>query len=48
MLALFLIALIITYLNTFKKLNIKISLLAKYIYIYIIATNLFNNNFFKY
>jgi len=44
MLALLLIALIIAYLNTFKKLNIKISLLARK-YIYKIAISLFNNNF---
>jgi len=46
MLALILIALIKTYLNAFKKLNAKLSLLVKK-YIYKIITSLFNNNIFK-
>jgi len=46
MLALLLIALIITYLNIFKKLSAKLRLLAK-INIYKIVTSLFNNDFFK-
>jgi len=46
MLVLLLIALIIAYLNAFKKLSAKISLLAKK-KTYKIAISLFNNNFFK-